>query len=359
MAFPNPGMLHQVQNQIYSLSSPRKVQGPDPDAHGHSPRRQHTVDSFQTRMVYQDPVAALASPRKVQFAHPFYWPQIPPVYDNIPSHSRYQVHGRQPGLSSSGDQSMPDYPHSSTPASSGNISDNQNHSDSPAGGLTNVNNIYDSYYCSPTRLVSNGTMAPANTRVSSATNTPKQKNRKPSAAAEAESSSFSNIHLRSVSVTTRDPAKPHIREQSDTSMQSCFSDPVSEQGEATEGHIKQRPAKDVKGRKEGKVSELEFGLQLHKKLSQGSAEGPDKENIVEGSSGEQKSTAPSGDVKRKRSTASLSAGSKVLGEGHANSSSSPSRKVSRVGSLKDQDLDDLTPEGVVTRAPLAGVANTL
>ena len=351
-------MLHQVQNQIYSLSSPRKVQGPDPDAHGHSPRRQHTVDSLQTRMVYQDPVAALTSPRKVQYAQPFYWPQIPPVYDTIPVHSRYQVHGRQPELSSSGDQSMPDYPHSSTPASSGNLTDNQNHSDSPAGGLPNVNNIYDPYYCSPTRIVSSGTMAPANTRVSSATNTPTQKNRKPSAAAEAESSSFSNTHLRSVSVTTRDPAKPHIREPSDTSMQSCFSDPASEQGEATEGHIKQRPAKDVKGRKEGKVCELEFELQLQNKLSRGgSAERPDKENIIDGGSSEHKSTAPS-DAKRKRSMASLSTAGKVLGEGHANSSS-PSRKVTRVSSLKDQDLDDLTPEGVVTRAPLAGVANAI
>lgn len=196
-------------------------------------------------------------------------------------------------------------------------------------------------------------MAPANTRVSSATNTPTQKDRKPSVAAEAESGSFSNIHLRSVSVTTRDPAVPHIREPSDASMQSCFSDIASEQGEATEGHIKQKPAEDVKGRKEGKFSELDFELQLQKKLSRGSAERLDKENI-DGS--EHKSTGSS-DGKRKRSTASLSTASKVLGEGHPNSS--PSRKVSRVSSLKDQDLDDLTPEGVVTRAPHADVANTL
>ena len=346
-------MLHQIQNQIYGFSSPRKAQRPDPDAHGHSPRRQHTVDGVQTRTAYQDPIAALASPRKVQFAHPFYWPQIPPVYDAIPSHSRYQVHGRLPAPSSSGDQSMPDYPHSSTLASNRNMSDHQDHSDSTAGVLTNVDNIYDSCYCSPDRLLSSGTMAPANTRVSSATNTPTQKNRKPSAAAEAESGSFSNIHLRSVSVTTRDPAIPHIREPSDASMQSSFSDVVSEQSEATEGHIKQKPAKDVKGRKEGKFSELDFELQLQEKLSRGSAERLDKENI----DGSEHQSIGSNDGKRKRSTASPFTASKVLGEGHT--ISSPSRKVSRVSSLKDQDLDDLTPEGVVTRAPLAGVANPL
>ena len=342
-------MLHQLQNQIYGLSSPRKVQEPDPDAHGHSPRRQHTVDGVPTRMVYHDFVAAPASPRKVQFAHPSYWPQIPPVYDAMPIHSRYQVHGRLPTLSSSGDQSMPDYSHSS---SGHNTSDNQDHPDSTAGVLTNAGSIFDSCYYSPNREVSNGTMAPANTRVSSATNTPTPKNRAPSAAAEAESCS-SNNHLRSVSVTTRDPAKPKFREPSDTSMQSCFSDIASEQDEATEGHIKQIPAKDVKGRKEGRVIEIDFELQLQKKLSRGSAERPDKENTD--CSGHK--FTGSSDGKRKRSTASLSKISKVLGDGHSNSS--PSRKVSRVSNLKDQDLDDLTPEGVVTRAPLAGVANTI
>ena len=136
-------------------------------------------------------------------------------------------------------------------------------------------------------------------------------------------------------------------------MQSCFSDLASEPDEATEDHIKLIPAKDVKGRKEGKVSEMDFELQLQKKLSQSSAEHLDKENI---DGGEHNSTGSS-DGKRKRSTASLSTISKMFGEG--NSNPSPSRKVSRVNNLKDQDLDDLTPEGVVTRAPLADVASTL
>ena len=346
-------MLRQVQNQIYAFSSPHKIQEPDPDAHRNSPRRQHTVDNAQTRTVYRDPVAALTSPSKLQFAHPSYWLRVPPVYDAIPSHGQYQFHGMLPALSSSADQSMPDYSHSFTPANSHNIADDQDQPDSTAGVLTNVGTIFDSCYYSPDRLVSNGTMAPANTRVSSATGTPKTKERTPSAAAEAESCSSSNIHLRSVSVTTRDPAKAKIREPSDASMQSSYSDLASEQGEATEGHIKQMPAKEVKGRKEGKVGELDFELQLQKRLLRGSSGRPDKENI----DGSEHQTTGTIDGKRKRSTASFSTISKVLGEGHANSS--PSRKVSRVGNLKDQDLDDLTPEGVVTRAPLAGVTNTL
>lgn len=219
--------------------------------------------------------------------------------------------------------------------------------------LTNVEGILDPYYYSPNRPVSNGTVAPANTRVSSVTSTPLANNSKPPAVAEAGASTHSNIQVRSVSVTTRDPAKSTIREPSDTSMQSRFSDHVSEQGEETEGKIKKKPAKDVKGRKEGKAGELTLDHRLQKQRSRDLAERQDKENFK----GSADKSAGVSDTKRKRSTASLSTASRMLSEGHTKSS--PSRKVSRVSNIQDQDLDDLTSEGVVTRAPLADVVNTL
>ena len=68
---------------------------------------------------------------------------------------------------------------------------------------------------------------------------------------------------RSVSVPTRDPIKLTIRELSDTNMQPRHSLP--ERG-VTESSIKRRPARDVKGRKEGRgdsPSHQEQGLPLY------------------------------------------------------------------------------------------------
>ena len=353
-------MLYQLQNQIYGLTSPQKVQEPDPDAHGHSPRRRvNMLDSVQARMavvpplVYQDPtVSGLASSSHLQFAHP-YWQQIPQAYDLFLGNGRYQAYGRRPTTSSSGDQSMPDYPHSLTPSSSRNISNNQDHQDPTAEVLTNVGTILDSCYYSPNRPASNGTVAPANTRVSSATNTPPAKNSKPSTAAEARASSHSNNQIRSVSVTTRDPVKSNIREHSDSSIHSRSADHAPEPIEITEGKIKKKPAKDVKGRKEGKVGEFGFAHLGQKKLSPNLAEHHNKENVA----GSEDKSIGFGDGKRKRSTTSLSTISRMLSEGHADSS--PSRKVSRIGNVKDHDLDDLTSDGVVARVPLGDVGNTL
>lgn len=123
--------------------------------------------------------------------------------------------------------------------------------------------------------------------------------------------------------------------------------------EITEGKIKKKPAKDVKGRKEGKVGEFSFGHLGQKKLSPNLAEHHNKENVA----GSEDKSIGLADGKRKRSTTSLSTISRMLSEGHADSS--PSRKVSRTSNVKDHDLDDLTSEGVVSRVPLADVGNTL
>ena len=359
IAYPNSGMLYQLQNQICSLASPPKCSEPDPDAHGHSPRhRNSTVDSSQPKVMmvpsyaYQDHSASgLVASRNPPFAQP-YWPQVPPVYGACYDNGGYHAYRRRPAPSSSGDQSMPDYSHSLTPSSSRNISHNHDPQDQMAEVFANVGGILDSCYHSPNRPVSNGTVAPANTRVSSATGTPISQNRKASTAAETRSSSYSHNQVRSVSITTRDPAKSAIREPSEMSMQSRSSDQISEQDGEPAGKIKKKPAKEVKGRKEGKGGEREVSHHMKKKQSQDLAERDNKEN----SKGMTETASGLADGKRKRSTASMRTTGKVPSGSFLNSS--PSRKVSRISNAKDQDLDNLTTEGVMMRAPLADVGNT-
>ena len=113
-----------------------------------------------------------------------------------------------------------------------------------------------------------------------------------------------------------------------------------------ENRIKKKPAKDVKGRKEGRG-----GLHLPRISSCDPATGHDKENASVASDG-----------KRKRSSAAIPTGGRALSDAH----SSPFRKASRLGDIPTQDfptkaentIDDLTVDGVVMRAPLADVGNS-
>ena len=354
-------MLYQLQNQILGLPSPRKVQAPDPDAHGHSPRQATAQETIQSRVTagpaitYQDYLAASTRPRGPQIGDPYWSPNVP-SHDIFMDDARYQAFTRWGAPSSSGDQSMPDYSHSLTPASSRAHSDHHNHLQSArtAHATTNGNAIFDQVDDSPNRRASTGTIAPANTRVSSAANTPHMRS-KPSAAAEARASSYSHNQTRSVSVTTRDPQQPPpaVRETSDVSTQSRFSENKANGSEQGDVKIKKKPAKDVKGRKEGRAGELSLGLQVQKKLSVELAERRNKEN----DDGTAEKPILLGDSKRKRSMKSLLATDRALSG--VSPDSSPSRKVSRVVNTKDQDLDDLTPEGVITRTPLADMGNVL
>lgn len=358
IAYPNAGMLYQLQSQILGPPSPRKVQAPDPDAHGHSPRQNVNPETIQTRvaaghtLTYQDYLAASARPRGPQIGDP-YWSARPPAYDIFMDDARYHALMRWGAPSSSGDQSMPDYSHSLTPASSRTHSDhhNQLHAGRNTDTTTHVTTAFDQVDISPNRPASTGTIAPANTRASSAANTPPTHS-KPSAAAEARVSSYSHNQGRSVSMTTRDPQQPPpaVREPSDVSMQSRLSENQPVGSEQRDFKIKKKPAKDVKGRKEGQADELGVGTQGQKKLSVELVEGRNKENA----NGTAEKPILLSDSKRKRSTKSLFLADRALSG--INPDSSPSRKVSRV---ENTDLDDLTPEGVVARTPLADMGNVI
>jgi len=239
---------------------------------------------------------------------------------------------------------MPDYSNSLTPASSRNHS---NHQD-PLSAATMDNTLDpEELDNSPNRPASRGTIPPANTRVNSAANTPRSR---PSAAAEARASSYSHSQARSVPVTTRDPPPPEVREPSDVSMKLRLSEGQAEANEQNEMKTK-KPARDVKGRKEGKAFELGLGPQIHRMLSAEVLESQKKENMH----GSAEKPIVLSDSKRKRSTIALSEANRALNE--INPNSSPCRKVSKVETSGDHDLDDLTPDGVVMRAPLADVGS--
>ena len=181
-----------------------------------------------------------------------------------------------------------------------------------------------------------GISAPSNTRVNSAANTPPGRS---SMGAEPRAVTFACMP-RSVSVTTRDPPPPfNKRISSSYSVNFGSENPRSasrqsevhdETGAATENTAKKkpvgRPAGNVKSRKEGRTSELDFEVSSSKSQRRASAlstSALDKENSG-GATGEK-----SGETKRKR-VAPIAASEVNLKARMDNPDSSPTRKVSKL-----------------------------
>lgn len=208
-----------------------------------------------------------------------------------------------------------------------------------------------------------GITAPSNTRASSAASTPPPGNVNPFAAQDRASSY--NDHPRSVSVTTRDPPPPAIhmsmgavKASSDSFGSDVYQD-IRDIDLQPGTVIKKRPVGRPKGRKEGKTSDpggLEIPVnKAQRRATTGSTNG--KENT-------QGSAEKTSDGKRKRVT--TTAGPKVALEDRLvnHDASSPTRKVTKTGPKGDPttefiDMDDLTAEGVVVRAPLGTLENRM
>lgn len=317
--------------QICNVSSPRKPK-PGSDAHGHSPSLRICKDPAQATFKMTQPAIA---PHTKQTTDP-YWSFTPPMSDPFVDDAKHRGYRRQDARSTSGDQSMPDYPHFITPVSIRNHSNNE--VTYLGGGIgSSTESQFDELMAalSPRKNMS-GTYPPANTRVSSAANTP-SKETQTSTAAEARATSYSHAQARSVSVTTRDPPPPQIREPSDASMKSRFSD-QNEQADAAK--IKKRPAIEVKSRKEGRLNELDAASKTQPKPSAHSAK-------YEGN------RISFSNSKRKR--ASSVSGSNLSLEGLG--SLSPTRKVSKLEGKADSYIDLLGNEGFATRNPLGNLAN--
>lgn len=254
---------------------------------------------------------------------------------------------------------MPDYSNSLTPASSRNHSNHSTHQDPQLsiGQIMNDPSMGEELDNSPNRPPSSGTIPPANTRVSSAANTPPTATRlKPSAAAEARSSSYSHLQARSVSVTTRDPPPPPVRESSNANTQSLFPSGPGSQAEGGEKGgtvIRRKPAKEVRGKKEGKANELGL-VPVYRKIVPGQLLEPQNKENIPGSADK---PILLGDSKRKRSTNPPLDAARAADT--VTPTQSPVRKLSKWGNAGDLDLDDMTPEDVMPRPPLANMGNRL
>ena len=155
-------MLNDLQNQIFSLQSPRKAYQPDPDSHGHSPRHRNSMqDNVQSRflvnppVVYQQYSGAISIPPGNSYAPRPRWSQVSTPFDTFVDNSCYDTYGRRAVASSSGDQSMPDYSHSSTPLSSRSVSNNQDFN-STARQFLMDGQAFDPAYHSPKEPVGSG-----------------------------------------------------------------------------------------------------------------------------------------------------------------------------------------------------------
>lgn len=333
-------MWYAPPQRFSAVPSPRKSVI-DPDAHAHSPRRRgESQDMTKTTPAMLPLPPAMWNPE----ARDSQWSPLPLLADPFTEDAPFQSHYNWAATrvsTSTGDQSMPDYSHSATPASSRHQS---NHGEVPNLLSGNADSQFDELMAafSPHREMT-GTYAPTNTRVSSAANTP-SKHFKPSAAAEARAASYSHVNARSVSVTTRDPQQPppQIRDSSDVSMKSNFSTQKREQS------VKAKPAAEIKSRKEGRSGEDGVSLKASQRKSSVrpiKTEEKAEEKVIIGN-----------DSKRKRS--SIPAGQKIPIENLL--SSSPTRKVSRVEGKGERQgsgvVLDLT-EGLAMRNPLGDLGN--
>ena len=349
------------------MTSPQKQQSTDQELHAHSPRRR-TVSSDLIR----DKLSAVMLPPIG--LHPSLAPHQPPgtsfsmaaprwpgtMPDPFIESDRLWLNNRRSGNNSLEDQLMPDYSRSITPASSHHSNNEFTiHSRRPSGMASNDHHSWDEFLRNPPPQdhVASGTFAPANTRVSSAANTPPIQTR-PSAAAEARVASYTQVHSRAVSVGSKDQQQGNTRQNSDISMKSRFSEDQVASKDQSENKVLTKISGDVKSKKEGKTPEPgTANNQLRKVSSKASITGSDKENSKVTVTAIAASVTLS-DGKRKR--ANTNPGAKTVYNRPDEFDSSPTRKVLK----KEYDeiapamcTDELTPDDHLAREALQALDN--
>lgn len=351
-------MWYQPPHQLYGIQSPHKTEVVDSDAHGHSPCY---------RDKYKDETGDLVSQNLPLSSHGYipppglrshgslledpYLSLAPILPDPFVDNERHPKSKKEVGLQSSEDQSMPDYSRSITPASS--LLSLSSHtvgpiSCSPPPEESQFEALMAAF--SPHKESISGTFAPTNTRVTSQVNTPPVQSRS-STMAESRNSSYSHRQSRPTSINARDPPSLSNCRSSDENMHSYgigFAVAPVEHFE-----MKKNPAKVIKGRKEGRTSDLEISAGIHKASSKRSNSSHEQENHRDG---EDKSNTIS-DAKRKRGGRILATRSAFKSE--ANTSPSPSRKFSKTGSRDVIDSDDRDDVLISTnkRSPLLMLEN--
>ena len=377
MWYPNP-------QAMFNATSPRKTEAPsDPDAHAHSPRR-HGVSTtnrdprpsseaippwyLSAQPNVYGSMGPPLMPNQRRFLEANSWPSLPPMPDPF-----MISHKPRSGRGSSFDEIMPDYSYSTTSAGSRYLSSEVRSEMAWSGPGSSQHDLEDRSpgllpaYSPPTTIdvgrLHSGTFAPANTRVSTAEDTPPIETR-PSAAATARASSYSHVKNRSVSVAIRDPTLPEPEQPSrQNGSEYCKKPPGpgSSRSEDSNPKIAAKPADFVKSRKEGNGSGNTLVLKLQKGLSVESSQLRSNDT----SSGEKENATS--DSKRKR-VVSAPEQKFLIHEGGL-PDSSPTRRVSKITKIKvgsaskkgvehdDPLVDELTEEGVVVRQALGEIHN--
>ncbi|MCJ1374044.1 hypothetical protein MMC20_005274 [Loxospora ochrophaea] len=360
IAWPNARMWYQPSQPIYSFSSPLDFGIVEPDLHAHSPRRrsgllshsrERTVPILPSASSFFSPMPPPPAPNLRSDVKEPDW-SLPSVIDPFVEHVPSFVPSRRIGRSS--DEEMPDYSRPLTPASSRNTD---------WGGLSRPSSALQNSSCQLEELtnaldsrntVSNETVGLAKSKVSSAANTPPIQTR-PSAAAEARAASYPQMSTRTVSLTSKDLLLA-TRDSSDTSMKSGFSEDQVESKEQRDTKIHLRPARQVKGRKEGRGSDEILSNGRGKSLNGCVCQGQ-KENTK----ATVETTVVISDGKRKRAdTVSGSGAPASIDDEEEAINSSPTRKPSRKqqrGPLSGNVVHDSSIEGTTARSPLNTLDN--
>lgn len=352
-------MWYQASQQIHAPSSPPKLGATDPDAHAHSPRRRHAsrevignaaVVTLPPRLLSQAmmPPPALRSGQTDDFN----WTTAVPTQQYPGEGRKHQVPRRWGTHISTSDESMPDYSQSITPRSSRDPSlhdINVLHD----GPVAQQESQFEELMAAFSPAKTSGTQAPPTSRVSSAANSPPLR-LKTSGSPEVRITSFAS-QPRAVSITTRDAPPPSTRQSSGISMMSRSSEiQAGDKGKA-QPRIQVTPANEVKGRKEGKGSDLHPASSPGQMKALTVSSARRQKSTTETT--EERSTWDANDGKRKR--ASMTSISNILSENSDGPGSSPSRKVSKRGQQDglSNSADSPKPPESVFRAPLGSVQN--
>ena len=216
---------------------------------------------------------------------------------------------------------------------------------------------------SPGRVPTAGINAPANTRANSAANTPPAATR-PSAAKEARESSYTG-KTRVASITTREGPSPAIRSASEGNVRTRTSSHTPTSGKdvnvSKPQAIMKTPSSDVKGKKEGRVTNIELDVPPKHQLSltRTASGSHEKENSRTG----RETGLHAGDQKRRRVSNHTERDTSL--NIHANNEN---RAVDRASDSNDKssspakhynDIDDVTVEGIISRSALGDLSENI
>ena len=356
IAWPNRSMWYQAPQQLFNVSSPQSIEAVNLKMDIHSPCGRSLPKFATCQQVAMSaacpesshdfmPVPSLGS-RELLLEKPS-WTSLSTMLDPFIDDGGYCIHKTDGGQATLEDQTMPDFYHSVTPASSQSSSNYHNIMHiATLGGLAPPESQFDELMASlsPRKDSDSGTFAPTNTRANSAANTPPTRTEH-AAAAEAADFSYSQGICQPSSVTPWDPSLTLTGEPWTTGARSCYAESAWESMERYGAKARKGPAKDVKGRKEGMDNGHGPPVRAQKRTAADPARCHDREH----GRGSGENPVLVSDGKRKR-VGKIPASRLPIKDGD---DTSPTRQMSKAGSFAEL-TEDTYP---AMRAPLGTLTN--